>query len=79
MAHWQKSIRDRVRNRSQPNVDPKVISKQLEDLVKPCVCNQQGDYRSWGMRERILNLPLMLAAGDLRTNRILSILKDNKI
>ena len=45
MAHSQKSIRDHVRNRSQPNIDNKVISQQLEDLVKPCVYNQQAYYR----------------------------------
>lgn len=43
-------------------IDNKVISQQLEDLVKPCVYNQQAYYRSLGMRERILNLPLMVAA-----------------
>lgn len=62
MAHSQKSIRDHARNRSQPNIDSKVIAQQLENLVKPCVYNQQAYYRSLGMRERILNLPLMLAA-----------------
>ena len=62
MAHSQKSIRDHARNRSHPNVDNRVISQQLEDLVKPCVYNQLSYYRSLGMRERILGLPLMLAA-----------------
>lgn len=62
MAHSQKSIRDHARNRSHPNVDNKAISQQLEDLVKPCVYNQLVYYRSLGMRERILGLPLMLAA-----------------
>lgn len=62
MAHSQKSIRDHARNRSYPNVDNEVISKQLEELVKPCVYNQLAYYRSLGMRERILGLPLMLAA-----------------
>lgn len=62
MAHSQKSIRDHARNRSHPNVDNEVISRQLENLVKPCVYNQLADYRSLGMRERILSLPLMLAA-----------------
>ena len=61
MAHSQKSIRDHVRNRSHPNVNNEVISQQLEDLVKPCIYNQLADYRSLGMRERILGLPLMLA------------------
>jgi hypothetical protein len=62
MAHSQKSIRDHARNRSHPNVDNEVISQQLEDLVKPCVYNQLTYYRGLGMRERILGLPLMLAA-----------------
>ena len=62
MAHSQKSIRDHARNRSHPNVNNEAISQQLEDLVKPCVYNQLAYYRSLGMRERILNLPLMLAA-----------------
>ena len=62
MAHSQKSIRDHARNRTHPNVDNQVISQQLEDLVKPCVYQQLAYYRSLGMRERILGLPLMLAA-----------------
>ena len=62
MAHSQKSIRDHARNRKQPNIDHKVIAQQLENLVKPCVYNQQAYYRSLGMRDRILNLPLMVAA-----------------
>ena len=62
MAHSQKSIRDHARNRTHPNVDNEVISQQLEELVKPCVYNQLAYYRSLGMRERILGLPLMLAA-----------------
>ena len=62
MAHSQKSIRDHARNRSHPNVNNKAISQQLEELVKPCVYNQLAYYRSLGMRERILGLPLMLAA-----------------
>lgn len=62
MAQRQKGIRDHARNRSQPNIDNQAISQQLEDLVKPCVYNQLAYYRSLGMRERILSLPLMLAA-----------------
>jgi hypothetical protein len=62
MAHSQKSIRDHARNRSYPNINNEVISRQLEDLVKPCVYNQLAYYRSLGMRARILSLPLMLAA-----------------
>ena len=62
MAHSQKSIRDHARNRTHPNVDNEAISRQLEQLLKPCVYNQLAYYRSLQMRERILGLPLMLAA-----------------
>ena len=62
MAHSQKSIRDHARNRTHPNIDNKAISQQIEELVKPCIYNQLAYYRSLGMRERILGLPLMLAA-----------------
>lgn len=62
MAHSQKSIRDHARNRSHPNIDNKAISRQLEQLLKPCVYSQLAYYRSLGMRERIFTLPLMLAA-----------------
>ena len=62
MAHSQKSIRDHARNRTHPNVDNIAISQQIEKLIKPCIYNQLAYYRSLGMRERILGLPLMLAA-----------------
>ena len=62
MAQRSQGIRDHVRKRSQPNIDNKAISQQLEDLVKPCVYNQLAYYRLLEMRERILSLPLMLAA-----------------
>ena len=62
MAHSQKSIRDHARNKTHPNLDNRVISQQIEDLVKPCVYQQLAHYRCLGMRARILSLPLMLAA-----------------
>ena len=62
MAHSQKSIRDHARNRSHPHINNEAISQQLEQLLKPCVYNQLAYYRTLGMRDRILTLPLMLAA-----------------
>ena len=53
MAHSQKSIRDRARNRTHPNVDNRAISQQLEDLVKPCVYNELAYYR--GLETRLKN------------------------
>jgi hypothetical protein len=42
--------------------DNEVIEAQLEELVSPAVANQMAYYRHLGLRSRILNLPLMVAA-----------------
>ena len=38
-----------------------VIASHLKELLSPAIFNQQALYRQLGMRNRILNLPLMLA------------------
>jgi hypothetical protein len=38
------------------------IANQLEALLTPAIFAQQGYYRQLGLRERILNLSLMVAA-----------------
>jgi hypothetical protein len=43
-------------------VEDEVIAKQLERLLTPAITNQENYYRKLGLRERILNLPLMMAA-----------------
>ncbi|WP_083890046.1 IS4 family transposase [Crinalium epipsammum] len=43
-------------------VEDEVIAKQLEKLLTPAITNQENYYRKLGLRERILNLPLMMAA-----------------
>jgi hypothetical protein len=45
-----------------PGPDNEVIEAQLEELVSPAVANQMAYYRQLGLRSRILNLPLMVAA-----------------
>ncbi len=45
-----------------PGPDNEVIEAQLEELVSPAVANQLAYYRQLGLRSRILNLPLMVAA-----------------
>lgn len=45
-----------------PGSDNEVIEAQLEELVSPAVANQLAYYRQLGLRSRILNLPLMVAA-----------------
>ena len=40
-------------------VEDEVIANQLEDLLTPAITNQENYYRKLGLRDRILNLPLM--------------------
>jgi len=53
---------DHVRRRQMPGPDNEVIEAQLEELVSPAVANQMAYHHHLGMRSRILNLPLMVAA-----------------
>ena len=46
----------------RPMMEDEVIAAQLEQLVIPALITQEKYYRQLGMRERILNLPLMVAA-----------------
>jgi hypothetical protein len=62
MAHSQKSQRDHARPHHQPQVNNAVIAEQIELLVSPAVYAQAGYYRQLGLRARVLNLPLMMAA-----------------
>ncbi len=43
-------------------VEDEVIASQLERLLTPVITNQEAYYRQLGLRDRILNLPLMVAA-----------------
>ena len=43
-------------------MEDEVIAIQLEQLVTPALIAQERSYRQLGMRDRILNLPLMVAA-----------------
>jgi hypothetical protein len=53
---------DHVRRKNVPGPDNEVIEAQLTELISPAVANQQAYYRQLGLRSRILNLPLMVAA-----------------
>jgi hypothetical protein len=53
---------DHIRRRNVPAPDNQVISEHLQKLLSPLVYNQQAYYRSLGLRDRILTLPLMVAA-----------------
>ncbi len=62
MAKKKRSNTDHVRRRQMPGPDNEVIEAQLEELIGPAVSNQMTYYRQLGLRSRILNLPLMVAA-----------------
>lgn len=53
---------DHIRRKNVPGPDNEVIEAQLSELISPAVANQQAYYRQLGLRSRILNLPLMVAA-----------------
>ena len=58
----KKTNPDHVRRRTRPTANDEVIEQQFQELLSPAVFNQEAYYRSLGMRSRILNLPLMVAA-----------------
>lgn len=53
---------DHIRNRGVPAPTNAAIEAHLVELLSPLVYSQQAYYRTLGMRERILTLPLMVAA-----------------
>lgn len=62
MSHRYSRNPDHIRRRNVPAPDNAAIDQHLTDLLSPAVYSQQAYYRTLGMRERILTLPLMVAA-----------------
>ena len=62
MPKKRKTNRDHAKRQQRPMMEEEVIAAQLEQLVTPAVLAQEKYYRQLGMRDRILNLPLMVAA-----------------
>jgi hypothetical protein len=61
--HGEETSPERIRKRQQrPMMEDEAIAAQLEQLVTPAVVAQEKYYRQLGIRDRILNLPLMVAA-----------------
>jgi hypothetical protein len=52
----------RVQRHNAPSPNNEAITDQLEALLMPTIWAQQGYYRQLGLRDRILNLSLMVAA-----------------
>lgn len=53
---------DHVQRHNRPSPNNEAIASQLETLLTPTIFAQQARYRQLGLRDRILNLPLMIAA-----------------
>lgn len=62
MSSSRKLNRDHAKKTQRPMVEDEVIASQLEALLTPAITSQQTYYRQLGLRDRILNLPLMVAA-----------------
>ena len=52
---------DHVRRHNAPGPNNEVIAARLKELVLPAVVGQLAYFRSLGLRERILSLPVMVA------------------
>jgi hypothetical protein len=53
---------DHKRDRNMPAPENEVITARMEELLTPLVYNQLSYYQQLGLRDRILGLPLMVAA-----------------
>ena len=62
MSNNRKRSLDHAKKTQRPMVEDEVIANQLEALLTPTITNQENYYRRLGLRDRILNLPLMVAA-----------------
>jgi hypothetical protein len=62
VSQSRKTNRDHAKKTQRPMVEDEVIAQQLEALVTPAITAQENAYRQLGLRDRILNLPLMVAA-----------------
>ena len=58
----RKINRDHAKRQQRPMVEDEVISGQLEALLTTAIANQRKYCRTLGLRDRILTLPLMVAA-----------------
>lgn len=64
MSNQKKKPRnpDHVRRMNVPGPQDEILQKQFEELLSPAIYAQSAFYRSLNLRDRILNLPLMIAA-----------------
>jgi len=58
----RKTNRDHAKRKQRPMVEDQVIAEHLTSLLTPTITSQAKFFRELGLRERILTLPLMVAA-----------------
>lgn len=54
--------RDHAQKTHRPMLEDEEIASQLKDLLTPAIAAQASYYRQLGLRDRLLNLPLMIGA-----------------
>jgi len=52
---------DHVQRHNTPTLDNEAIGNQLKALLTPAIATQQKYYKQLGLRNRVLNLSLMVA------------------
>ncbi|MFM6376625.1 MAG: IS4 family transposase [Microcystis panniformis] len=57
-----KTNRDHGKKQHSPQPENEAVAASLEALLTPAIHSQQAFYRQLGLRNRILNLPFMIAA-----------------
>lgn len=57
-----KTHRDHAKKQHSPQPENEAVAASLEALLTPAIYSQQAFYRQLGLRNRILNLPFMIAA-----------------
>ena len=62
MGVSRKTNRDHAKKTQRPMPEDEAIALQLEALLTPAITAQENYCRKLGLRDRILNLPLMVAA-----------------
>ena len=62
MSKSKRLNRDHGKKTQRPMVEDRVIAEHLTALLTPTITSQSRFFRELGLRERILTLPLMVAA-----------------
>ena len=62
MSKSKRLNRDHAKKTQRPMVEDRVIAEHLTALLTPTIKSQSNFFRELGLRERVLTLPLMVAA-----------------